>query len=117
MEHRSDVFFPPRGTPEDIDRFYRMMVAYDGEDGHTHSWLMVSEMLSPDFTNFCAKVDARHRNAMLSDPLPYAELPPAIAERLKRDLTGCGEMTKRLDWLRRHFPHPERTRMLFHFDC
>lgn len=51
----------PRGVPADASRTYRAVVAHWAEDGHSHSWLTLAELLGYDWhraVSFSAVVGA-----------------------------------------------------------
>lgn len=45
-----NVIAPPRGLPEDVSANIRKESEEMGEDGHTHSWLTVAELMAFDWT-------------------------------------------------------------------
>lgn len=46
---RIEPISKPRGLPEDVSDFVREESNEYGEDGHSHSWLLLSELLSHDY--------------------------------------------------------------------
>lgn len=45
----------PRGVPHDASPGYRMVVEAFGEDGHSHSWLTIKDLLTYDWTQTTTK--------------------------------------------------------------
>jgi hypothetical protein len=86
-----------RGVPDDVCAEIQKEIADYGVDGHSHSWLMVSEILAEERCKGCRQtVDPTP-----SKPFVTHEPPTAYAQ---------------YDWLKTHISDPENTRMVFFFD-
>lgn len=85
---------PPRGLPANVDP--RIKAASDdwAGDGHSHSWLTVSEIISYDWTQ-------RHLNEMGGD-IPYYRLAQEFWRDTMPRLLALGK--------------PEHVRIVFFFD-
>lgn len=46
---------PPRGLPDDATAIYRDWVAQWGDDGHSHSWFTVADLMAYDWTQTTTK--------------------------------------------------------------